>query len=145
MRTGLIVDKDGGLLKPLLLPFKLGGGAKIDSGRQWMSLIALPDWLAATEFLLADTEVAGPVNMVGPQPVTNAEFTKALGRALHRPALLFVPGAALQIALGEFAGEIRRSQRVIPAALERAGFRFTFADVDSALRNALDAEPVAPR
>lgn len=145
MRTGLLLDAAGGLLKPLLLPFKLGGGARIDSGRQWMSLIALPDWLAAAEFLLAHDEVAGPVNMTGPRPVTNTEFTKALGRAVHRPALLFVPGAALQIALGEFAGEIRRSQRVIPAALERAGFRFTYPDVDAALRNALGAEPVAPR
>ncbi len=145
MRTGLLLDPAGGLLKPLLLPFKLGGGAKIDSGRQWMSLIARDDWLAAAEFLLAHDEVAGPVNLVGPQPVTNAEFTKALGRAVHRPALLFVPGAALQIALGEFAGEIRRSQRVIPAALERAGFRFTYPDIDAALRKALGAEPVAPR
>jgi uncharacterized protein (TIGR01777 family) len=145
MRTGLLLDPAGGLLKPLLLPFKLGGGARIDSGRQWMSLVALPDWLAAAEFLLAHDEVAGPVNMVGPQPVTNAEFTKALGRAVHRPALLFVPGAALQIALGEFAGEVRRSQRVVPAVLERAGFRFAYPDIDGALRNALGAEPAAPR
>jgi uncharacterized protein (TIGR01777 family) len=148
LRTGLILDPAGGLLKPLLLPFRLGGGAKIDAGRQWMPWIARPDWLAAAEFLLDAGDVSGPVNLTGPQPVTNAQFTKALGKAVHRPALLAVPGIALEIAIGEFAGEIRRSQRVIPAVLERAGFRFTYPDIDAALRNALgheDDEPVAPR
>jgi uncharacterized protein (TIGR01777 family) len=148
LRTGLILDPAGGLLKPLLLPFRLGGGAKIDAGRQWMPWIARPDWLAAAEFLLDAGDVSGPVNLTGPHPVTNAEFTKALGKAVHRPALLAVPGIALEIAIGEFAGEIRRSQRVIPAVLERAGFRFTYPDIDAALRNALgheDDEPVAPR
>lgn len=145
MRTGLLLDPAGGLLKPLLLPFKLGAGTRIDAGRQWMPWVALPDWLAAAEFLLERDDVTGPVNMVAPHPVTNAEFTKALGRAVHRPALLMVPGAALELALGEFAGEIRRSQRVIPAALDRAGFRFAYPDIDSALRNALGRESVAPR
>jgi uncharacterized protein (TIGR01777 family) len=145
MRTGLLLDPAGGLLKSLLPLFKLGGGAKIGAGRQWMSCVTLPDWLAAAEFLLDAGDVAGPVNMVGPRPVTNAEFTKALGRAVHRPALLMIPGAAVQIAVGEVGGEIRRSQRVLPAALERAGFRFTYPDIDSALRAALGQQPVAPR
>jgi NAD dependent epimerase/dehydratase family enzyme len=108
-----------------------------------MPWIALPDWMEAVEFLLAHDEVAGPVNLVGPQPVTNTEFTKALGRAVHRPALLVVPSLVIRAALGEFGGEVRNSQRVLPAVLERAGFRFTYADIDSALRNALDREPAA--
>jgi uncharacterized protein (TIGR01777 family) len=143
MRTGLVLDPGAGLLKPLLLPFKLGGGARIDAGRQWMPWIGLADWMDAAEFLLTHDEVAGPVNMVGPQPVTNAEFTKALGRAVHRPALLVVPSVVIRAALGEFGGEIRNSQRVLPSVLERAGFRFTYADIDSALRNALSREPSA--
>ncbi|MFI6075483.1 TIGR01777 family oxidoreductase [Actinoplanes sp. NPDC051343] len=143
MRTGLVLDPGAGLLKPLLLPFKLGGGARIDAGRQWMPWIGLADWMDAAEFLLTHDEVAGPVNMVGPQPVTNAEFTKALGRAVHRPALLVVPSVVIRAALGEFGGEIRNSQRVLPSVLERAGFRFTYADIDSALRNALNREPSA--
>jgi uncharacterized protein (TIGR01777 family) len=145
MRTGLVLDPGAGLLKPLLLPFKLGGGARIDAGRQWMPWIALPDWMDATEFLLTHDEVSGPANLVGPQPVTNAEFTKALGRALHRPALLVVPSLVIRAALGEFGGEVRNSQRVLPAVLERAGFRFAYADIDAALRNALGQEPVAAR
>jgi uncharacterized protein len=143
MRTGLVLDPGAGLLKPLLLPFKLGGGARVDAGRQWMPWIGLADWMDAAEFLLTHDEVAGPVNMVGPQPVTNAEFTKALGRAVHRPALLVVPSVVIRAALGEFGGEIRNSQRVLPSVLERAGFRFTYADIDSALRNALSREPSA--
>lgn len=143
MRTGLVLDPGAGLLKPLLPLFKLGAGARIDAGRQWMPWIALSDWMDAAEFLLTHDEVAGPVNLVGPRPVTNAEFTKAFGRALHRPALLVVPSVVVRAALGEFGGEVRNSQRVLPAALERAGFRFAHADIESALRNALDREPAA--
>jgi uncharacterized protein (TIGR01777 family) len=143
MRTGLVLDPGAGLLKPLLPLFKLGVGARIDAGRQWMPWIAVSDWMDAAEFLLAHDEVAGPVNLVGPRPVTNAEFTKAFGRALHRPALLVVPSVVIRAALGEFGGEVRNSQRVLPATLERAGFRFAHADIDSALRNALDREPSA--
>jgi uncharacterized protein (TIGR01777 family) len=145
LRTGLPIDGEGGLLKPLLLPFRLGAGAKIGAGRQWMPWIALPDWLAATEFLIDREDVAGPVNVVGPVPVTNGEFTKAFGRAVHRPAVFFLPGFALDVALGEFAGELQRSQRVLPAVLERAGFSWAYPTLESALRSALDREPAAPR
>jgi uncharacterized protein (TIGR01777 family) len=145
LRTGLPVDPDGGLLKPLLLPFRLGAGAKIGAGRQWMPWIALSDWLAAADFLLEREDVAGPVNVVAPRPATNAEFTKAFGRAVHRPALFAIPGFTLDVALGEFAGELQRSQRVLPAVLERAGFTWAHPDIDSALRTALDREPAAPR
>jgi uncharacterized protein (TIGR01777 family) len=141
MRTGLVLDPGAGLLKPLLLPFRLGGGARIDTGRQWMPWIALSDWMDAAEFLLNHDEVSGPANLVGPNPVTNAEFTRALGRAVHRPAVLIVPSLVIRAALGEFGGEVRNSQRVLPAVLERAGFRFTHAHIDSALRSALHLQP----
>ena len=145
LRTGLPVDPDGGLLKPLLLPFKLGAGAKIGAGRQWMPWVALSDWLGAVDFLIEREDLAGPVNVVAPHPATNAEFTKAFGRAVHRPALFAIPGFTLDVALGEFAGELQRSQRVLPAVLERAGFRWSYPDIDRALRTALDREPAAPR
>jgi uncharacterized protein (TIGR01777 family) len=139
LRTGLILDENGGLMKPQMLPFKLGLGARIGTGRQWWSWLALSDWLAATEFILEKADVAGPVNLVGPEPVTNAEFTAAFGRALHRPALLFIPPIALRAALGEFADETIRSQRVLPDVLTRAGFVWAHPTVDSALRAAIGA------
>jgi uncharacterized protein (TIGR01777 family) len=145
LRTGLPVDPAGGLLKPLLLPFRLGAGAKIGGGRQWMPWVALTDWLAAIDFLLERTDVAGPVNIVAPQPVTNGEFTKAFGRAVHRPALFTIPGFALDAGLGEFAGELQRSQRVLPVVLERAGFTWAYPDIESALRTVLDPQGAAPR
>jgi uncharacterized protein (TIGR01777 family) len=139
LRTGLPLDEHGGLLKPQMLPFRLGVGAKLGSGRQWLPWIALEDWLRAVAFLL-DTDVAGPVNLVGPAPVTNAEFTEAFGRVLHRPTLLQVPGFALHVALGEFAGEAIKSQRVLPAVLTRAGFTWTYPTVEEALRAAVGRE-----
>jgi uncharacterized protein len=145
LRTGLPVDGSGGLLKPLLLPFRLGAGARIGGGRQWMPWVALTDWLRAVDFLVEHHEVAGPVNVVAPTPVTNAAFTKAFGRAVHRPALLAVPGIALRVGLGEFSGELERSQRVLPAVLERAGFDWMYPDIDAALQVALDPEPAARR
>jgi uncharacterized protein (TIGR01777 family) len=139
LRTGLPLDEHGGLLKPQMLPFRLGVGAKLGSGRQWLPWIAMEDWLRAVAFLL-DTDVAGPVNLVGPAPVTNAEFTEAFGRVLHRPTLLQVPGFALHVALGEFAGEAIKSQRVLPAVLTRAGFTWTYPTVEEALRAAVGRE-----
>jgi uncharacterized protein (TIGR01777 family) len=139
LRTGLPLDADGGLLKPQMLPFRLGVGGKLGSGRQWVPWIALEDWLRAVEFLL-DTDVAGPVNIVGPEPVTNAAFTEVFGRLLHRPTVMPIPSVALHVALGEFAGEALRSQRVIPAALSRAGFTWDHPTLESAMRAALARE-----
>jgi uncharacterized protein (TIGR01777 family) len=138
LRTGLPLDRDGGLLKPLLLIFNLGGGGKLGQGRQYMPWISLPDWLAAVRFLLEREDIAGPVNLTGPDPVSNAEFTRALGRQLGRPTLVPVPRLALRVALGEFAGEALASQRVLPAALTKAGFDFRHRDVASALRQAVE-------
>ncbi|GAB1645896.1 TIGR01777 family oxidoreductase [Krasilnikovia sp. MM14-A1259] len=145
LRTGLPLDAHGGLLKPQLLPFRLGVGGKLGAGRQWVPWIALSDWLDAIEVLLERTDIAGPVNVVGPDPVTNAAFTAAFGRVLHRPTVMPIPGVALRVALGGFADEALRSQRVMPGVLRRAGFTWQHPTVESALHAALDPAPSATR
>jgi uncharacterized protein (TIGR01777 family) len=145
LRTAPIVDAEGGLLKPLLVPFKLGAGAKLGGGRQWMAWMALADWLGAAEFLLDRDDIAGPVNMVGAEQCTNAEFTRALARVLHRPALFALPGFALDLALGGLAEELQVSQRAVPTVLRRAGFSWAYPDIERALRAAVGQEEVAPR
>ncbi|HEX5597061.1 MAG TPA: TIGR01777 family oxidoreductase [Micromonosporaceae bacterium] len=137
LRSGLPLHRDGGFLKPQLLPFKLGLGGTFGSGRQWIPWISLADWISAVLFLLDRDDLAGPVNLVGPAPVTNAEFTRALGRALRRPAIWPVPGFALRLLLGGLAAETLVSHRVLPGVLDRAGFRFQHADLADALRAAL--------
>lgn len=137
LRTGLPLHRDGGLLKPQLLPFRLGLGGQLGNGRQWMPWISLADWVAATVFLLTRDDIAGAVNVVGPAPATNAEFTRALAAALRRPALLRIPGVALRVALGGFAGEALASARVLPGVLGRAGFPYRHPDLAAALRAAL--------
>jgi uncharacterized protein (TIGR01777 family) len=141
LRTAPTIDAGGSLLKPLLLPFKLGAGARIGGGRQWMAWIALADWLAAAEFLLNRDDLAGPVNMVSPRPVTNAEFTRDLARLLRRPALLTVPGPVLDVLIGELAGEAQRSQRVLPGVLSSAGFVWSYPGMAEALAAALRHQP----
>jgi uncharacterized protein len=138
IRTGFPLDRDGGFLKPLLLLFRLGGGGKLASGQQYMAWISLPDWLGAVRFLLDRDDVAGPVNLTSPQPVTNAEFTHALGRQAHRPTLVPVPRFALRTVLGELGDEALASQRVLPGVLAKAGFEFRYPDLPSALRWAVE-------
>jgi uncharacterized protein (TIGR01777 family) len=145
LRTAPAVGAGSGLVKPLLPLFRLGAGARLGAGRQWMTWIALPDWLGAIEFLIEREAVTGPVNLVSPHPVTNSDFTKAFGRAVHRPAPFAVPGFVLDLALGEVAGELQRSQRLLPAVLERAGFSWAYPELDAALRTAVDRQPAAPR
>lgn len=137
LRTGLPLHRDGGMLKPQLLPFRLGVGGKLGSGRQWLPWISMRDWLDAVALLLARDDLAGPVNVVGPRPVTNAEFARELGRQLHRPAVMPVPALALKIALGGFAHEALTSARVLPGVLTRAGFTWTHPDLPAALHAAL--------
>ncbi|MFJ6196240.1 TIGR01777 family oxidoreductase [Micromonospora sp. NPDC092111] len=137
LRTGLPLHRDGGLLKPQLLPFKLGIAGRLGSGRQWLPWISLRDWLDAVVFLLGADEIAGPVNGAGPNPVTNAEFTRELARQLHRPAIIPIPGLALRVALGGFAQEALTSARVLPGVLAKAGFRWAHPDLPPALRAAL--------
>jgi uncharacterized protein len=143
LRTGLPLDEHGGLLKPQMLPFRMGVGGKIGDGRQWVPWIAMADWLDAVGFLLHRDDVAGPVNVVGPEPVTNATFTEVFGRVLRRPTIMPIPGIALKIALGGFAGEALKSQRVLPGVLSRAGFTWSFPTLEAALRAALEPEPSA--
>lgn len=137
MRIGFPLHRDGGLLGPQLIPFRLGLAGRLGSGRQWQPWIAMVDWLDAVEFLLRRDDLAGPVNLVGPRPVTNAEFTRALSRELNRPAMLPVPGVVLRGLLGEFGRDVLASKRVLPGVLTRAGFEFTHPDLPLALRAAL--------
>ncbi|WP_091202498.1 TIGR01777 family oxidoreductase [Micromonospora narathiwatensis] len=137
LRTGLPLHRDGGLLKPQLLPFRLGIAGRLGSGRQWLPWISMRDWLDAVALLLARDDLAGPVNVVGPNPVTNAEFTRELARELHRPAIIPIPAVALKIALGGFAHEALTSTRVLPGVLTKAGFTWTHPHLPTALHAAL--------
>jgi uncharacterized protein (TIGR01777 family) len=134
MRTGLVLSATGGLLSRLKPLFTLGLGARLGNGRQYMPWISLEDEVRALLFAIGRDELAGPVNATGPAPVTNAEFTAAMGRAVNRPTPLFVPGFALRALLGEIAQEgMLGGQRAIPAALERAGFEFHHNTIGEAL------------
>ncbi|CAJ1582146.1 TIGR01777 family oxidoreductase [[Mycobacterium] wendilense] len=138
-RTGLVIAPKGGLVARLRPLFALGLGARLGDGRQYMSWITLADEVRALRFALADTALSGPVNLTGPAPVTNAQFTVALGRALNRPARLVIPGFAARLAVGDFAEEALLSgQRVIPAVLEGAGFTFAHNSIGAALAYATD-------
>jgi uncharacterized protein (TIGR01777 family) len=125
VRTGLVIAPSGGILARLKPLFSLGLGARIGNGRQYMPWISLEDEVRALLFAISHDELTGPVNLTGPAPVTNAEFTAALGRAVNRPTPWMLPGFALRTALGEFADEgLLGGQRAIPSALERSGFQF---------------------
>jgi uncharacterized protein (TIGR01777 family) len=137
LRTGLVLGRGAPLVQILGLVFRLGLGGKVGSGQQYWPWIGLDDEVAAIRFLLA-ADVAGPVNLTGPHPVTNAEFTRRLAGVLRRPAVLPVPGFALSLVLGEFARTgVLAGQRAVPARLEAAGYTWTHTDVESALRAAL--------
>jgi uncharacterized protein (TIGR01777 family) len=136
MRTGVALDPRGGALKKLLPVFRMGAGGRLGDGRQWMPWIHLDDLAALFVFVL-ENPVAGPVNAVAPQPVSNADFTRELALALHRPALLPVPALALRLLLGEMSEVLLASQRVVPQAAEAAGFRFRFPELGGALRDLL--------
>jgi uncharacterized protein (TIGR01777 family) len=136
LRTGLVLSRSGGLLGRLAPIVKLGVGGRLGSGRQYMPWISLADEIGAIRYVL-EHDISGPVNLTGPEPVTNAEFTAALGRVVHRPTVLPVPGIAAHLALGEFAGEVLGGQRAVPARLHEAGYAFRHTDVESALRDTL--------
>jgi uncharacterized protein len=137
LRTGIVLSRRGGMLGQLLLPFRLGLGFRIGPGTQYLSWITLADHVRACRFVLADPGMSGPVNLTGPAPVTNAEFSSALASALHRPALLRLPAGPLRAALGEVSGELLASYRVRPARLLSAGFAFRDAQLGPALASAL--------
>jgi uncharacterized protein (TIGR01777 family) len=134
IRTGLVLSTRGGLYGLLRPLFRLGLGGRLGSGRQYMPWISLDDEVGAIVHVLTHDDVSGPVNLTGPEPVTNAEFTRAVGRALHRPAPWWVPGIALKAALGQAGEEMALyGQRAVPAALERSGYAFRHRTLDSAL------------
>jgi hypothetical protein len=134
-RTGLVIGKDGGVLARMLPPFKLGVGGRLGSGRQWMSWIALDDIVRAFRFFADTSTVRGPVNLVAPEPVRNEDFTKALARALRRPAVFPVPSVALELLFGTMADNtILASQRVVSTRLAGAGFEFRHPRLDDALQ-----------
>jgi uncharacterized protein len=138
LRSGEVLSVAGGSLKALLTPFKLGLGGRFGSGRQWTSWITIHDEVGAILHLLGDDAPAGPVNATAPNPVTNAAFGRALGKALHRPAIVPVPRRALQLLLGEMADElIFVSQRVLPSRLLDSGYAFQDPEIDPALERVL--------
>ena len=132
IRTGLVLDPTGGALGKMLPLFRLGFGGKLGSGKQWWSWITLHDQIRAIVFAL-ENPISGAVNVTSPNPVTNQEFTSALARALHRPALFPAPAFALKIALGGFSSEVLGSKKVIPHVLQEAGFTWDYPHITEAL------------
>ena len=134
VRTGLVLATDGGALPQILMPFWLGAGGRVGSGRQYWSWIHRTDWIDLVCWALRTPAVSGALNATAPTPVTNKEFARALGRAFHRPSFLPTPGFALRLLLGEMAdGLLLSGQRVVPAKAEALGFSFTYTHVDEAL------------
>jgi len=138
MRMGVVLGPGGGMIERLQLPFRLALGARLGDGMQWMSWIALDDALRWIVRSLDDEQVSGPVNVVSPEPTTNADFTRALARALGRPAPFVAPAFALRMAFGEMAeGVLLASQRVLPAQMQDFGFEFEHPSLDETLRIAV--------
>jgi uncharacterized protein len=138
LRSGIILAAHGGALPRIVLPFKLGAGGRLGNGRQWMSWVTLRETVSIIQFALTTPGLAGPVNVVTPNPVRNSEFTKVLANTLHRPALFPAPAFALRLALGEMADALLlASQKVMPAKLADSGYRFSQPDLAGALADVL--------
>jgi len=133
IRIGMVLGKGGGALAKMLLPFRLGVGGRLGSGKQWMSWIHIDDLMELITFLMKESTVRGVFNATSPFPVPNREFTQALAEAVHRPAIIPVPVFGLKLALGEMAEVVLASQRAIPDAAQRAGFVFQHPDIFTAL------------
>jgi uncharacterized protein len=137
-RFGIILDAKGGALAKMLPPFRMGVGGRIGSGKQWMSWIALDDVIGALQFALNNETLRGPVNFVAPNPVTNGEFTKILGKAVSRPTFFPIPAFGVRVAFGEMADALLlSSQRVEPARLHEAAYVFQYSELPTALLHAL--------
>jgi uncharacterized protein (TIGR01777 family) len=135
MRLGIVLSASGGALKKMLLPFKMGLGAVVGSGKQYMSWVSIVDVVKMIQFVMAKDSIRGPVNLVSPTPVSNYEFTKMLGRTLHRPAVLRMPAFGARLAFGEKAKELLLSStRVRPGKLMDAGYRFRHPELEETLR-----------
>jgi len=138
LRTGIVLSRDGGALKQMLLPFRLGLGGRVGNGRQWWSWIHIDDFLAAVRQIADNLSLNGPVNMTAPNPVTSADFTKTLAKTLKRPAVLPLPAFAAKLAFGEFAEEgLLASARVEPKKLLESGFKFRYSELARALSELL--------
>jgi hypothetical protein len=138
MRTGVVLSPEGGALAKMLPPFKLGIGGRIGDGRQWMSWIDVQDMVGAIHHVLKSDLLQGPINMVAPKPVTNAEFTKTLGSVLSRPTILPMPAFAVKLAFGEMGETVLlASQRVEPANLVTSGYPFRYTSLQASLENLL--------
>jgi uncharacterized protein (TIGR01777 family) len=135
VRTGLVLDTRGGALPRMLLPFKLGLGATLGSGDQYMPWIHVDDWTTMVAWLIDSADESGAFNVTAPEPVTNREFTQTLARVLRRPAIFTAPAFVLQAALGEMAAMLLTGQRVLPARAEQRGFRFSYRSLEPALRS----------
>ncbi len=137
LRTGLVIGKNGGFLQPMILPFKLGLGGRLGSGKQWMPWIHIDDHVAICLALLNNTELEGAFNLTAPNPVTNKVFAQTLANTLHRPAFLPAPAWILKLLLGEMSELLLGSQRVIPKQMLDAGYQFKFTELNAALRHVL--------
>lgn len=137
VRTGLVLDAKGGALPRMLPPFRLGLGATIGSGRQFMPWIHVGDWVSMVLWLVQSDRGAGAFNATAPEPATNRDFTQALGRVLKRPAVLRAPAFVLKLALGEMSDLLITGQRALPARAEELGFRFAFRELEPALQDIL--------
>jgi uncharacterized protein (TIGR01777 family) len=133
LRTGVVLAENGGALEKMALPFKLGVGGSLGSGRQYLSWIHLDDMVNGIEFLLNNENCSGPFNLTAPEPVTNKNFSKQLAKALSRPCLFFVPSVVMKIAMGESSTMLLEGQNVIPDKLIKAGYSFTFPTLSIAL------------
>jgi uncharacterized protein len=134
IRIGIVLGRDGGALKQMLTPFRLGIGGRLGNGRQWMPWIHVDDLLGLFVFAAENTSIEGPLNGSSPEPVTNAEFTRRLAQALHRPAIFAVPKLALRLAVGELADFVLASSRVVPEAPTRSGFKFACPELGAAFK-----------
>ncbi|HKW02992.1 MAG TPA: TIGR01777 family oxidoreductase [Vicinamibacterales bacterium] len=142
LRTGVVLARDGGALKRMLPAFQFFVGGPIASGRQYFSWIVREDWIDLVAWALRTPAVAGAINATSPEPVTNAVFARALGRALHRPSAMTVPGFVLKILFGEIAeAGLINGQRVVPKRTESLGFTFTYSNIDAALTRAVRPAP----
>lgn len=141
IRTGVVLSTHGGMLKQMLLPFKLGVGGIVGNGKQYLSVVSIDEITDMIRFLLEDSALTGPVNLVSPTPVTNAEFTRALSKILHRPALFPLPAFAARIMFGEMADALLLSSaRVIPTRLIDAGYKFNSDNLQTTLKSLLDKD-----
>jgi uncharacterized protein (TIGR01777 family) len=137
VRTGIVLDRDGGALAKMLTPFKLGAGGPVAGGKQWMPWIHADDVAGIYLAALDGDAWSGPVNATAPEPVRNRDFSKVLGRALHRPAVAPIPAVALRLLYGDMAEIVTTGQRAVPARALELGYEFRHTDLDAALRAAL--------